>query len=224
MTLTVNPPAPPALSVTPASLSFTAVEGAASPASQSLTVSNTGGGTLTFTTSDDSSWLQPRPRAAAPATLTVAVTTLGLTRGTYTGSVRMTAAGAAGLRPTSGDAHGVAAVDRPRRRLGLQRGQRRRGHGRVGHGQQRHGLRRDPRRRARRQRLSFDGINDSVTVPDADSLDLTNRMTLEAWVRPATHQRWRTVLLKEQTGQLVYSLYASTDNGRPTGHVFTTGD
>ena len=44
-----------------------------------------------------------------------------------------------------------------------------------------------------------------MTVPDANSLDLTNRMTLEAWVRPATTNDWRTVLLKEQTGQLVYS-------------------
>ena len=32
--------------------------------------------------------------------------------------------------------------------------------------------------------LSFDGNNDWVTVPDANSLDLTTGMTLEAWVRP----------------------------------------
>src|SRR5262245_18161856 len=32
--------------------------------------------------------------------------------------------------------------------------------------------------------LSFDGVDDWVTIPDANSLDLTNGMTLEAWVRP----------------------------------------
>jgi len=62
-----------------------------------------------------------------------------------------------------------------------------------------------------------------VTVNDSSSLDI-NRMTLEAWVRPSTVNDWRTVLLKEQPGQLVYALYASTDNNRPSGHVFTTGD
>ena len=32
--------------------------------------------------------------------------------------------------------------------------------------------------------LSFDGVNDSVSVPDANDLDLTTGMTLEAWVNP----------------------------------------
>ncbi len=32
------------------------------------------------------------------------------------------------------------------------------------------------------------------------------------------------MLLKEQPGQLVYALYSSTDNSRPSGHVYTTGD
>ena len=32
--------------------------------------------------------------------------------------------------------------------------------------------------------LTFDGINDKVTIADHASLDLTTGMTLEAWVRP----------------------------------------
>ena len=46
--------------------------------------------------------------------------------------------------------------------------------------------------------LSFDGVNDSVTTPDASSLDLTNAMTLEAWVRPSALGGWRTVVFKER--------------------------
>ena len=34
--------------------------------------------------------------------------------------------------------------------------------------------------------LSFNGTNAYVTVPDSASLDLTNGMTLETWVRPTT--------------------------------------
>ena len=46
--------------------------------------------------------------------------------------------------------------------------------------------------------LSFDGVNDIVSVADANSLDLTSGMTLEAWVKPASVSNWSTVLLKER--------------------------
>src|SRR5688572_20099110 len=36
--------------------------------------------------------------------------------------------------------------------------------------------------------LSFDGTDDLVTIPDANSLDLTTGFTLEAWVKPAAAQ------------------------------------
>ena len=51
--------------------------------------------------------------------------------------------------------------------------------------------------------LSFNGANDWVTVPDANSLDLTTAMTLEAWVNPTATGNWRTVLIKEGTGGAV---------------------
>jgi glucose/arabinose dehydrogenase/PKD repeat protein len=45
--------------------------------------------------------------------------------------------------------------------------------------------------------LSFNGSNARVTIPDAPSLRLTNRMTLEAWVNPTTVNRaWRDVIYK----------------------------
>ena len=68
--------------------------------------------------------------------------------------------------------------------------------------------------------LSFDGVNDIVTVADANSLDLTNGMTLEAWVRPSVLSGWRTVLLKERPGGLVYALYGNADTNRPSVHSF----
>jgi hypothetical protein len=72
--------------------------------------------------------------------------------------------------------------------------------------------------------LSFDGTNDWVTVPDANSLDLTNAMTLEAWVYPtAGGTAWRTVMFKEQTGDLVYGLYANRNTQVPNAQVYVGG-
>ena len=59
--------------------------------------------------------------------------------------------------------------------------------------------------------LSFDGTNDSVSVPDAASLDLTNNLTLSTWVRPTGATSWRTLVVKERPGGLSYGLYASGD-------------
>jgi len=74
--------------------------------------------------------------------------------------------------------------------------------------------------------LSFDGVNDIVTVADANELDLTTGMTLEAWVRPtALGSPWRTALMKERQGSLSYALYASGSDGTkvPVGEIFNTG-
>lgn len=57
--------------------------------------------------------------------------------------------------------------------------------------------------------LSFDGVNDWVSVDDDATLDLTDGMTLEAWVRPSTLAGvWRTVIFKETSNNFVYDLYA----------------
>lgn len=50
--------------------------------------------------------------------------------------------------------------------------------------------------------LSFDGVDDLVSVPDAGSLDLDEGMTLEAWVRPRAYEGWQTALVKERPGGL----------------------
>ena len=65
--------------------------------------------------------------------------------------------------------------------------------------------------------LSFDGLNDWVTVQDADSLDLTTGMTLEAWLRPQSTSLWQTAILKEIPNELAYAMYATSGSNRPSG-------
>jgi Concanavalin A-like lectin/glucanases superfamily/Bacterial Ig domain len=73
--------------------------------------------------------------------------------------------------------------------------------------------------------LAFDGTHDWVTVADASDLDLSQGMTLEAWVRPsALGTSWRTVLFKERSGGVVYSLYANQSSGLPDGQVYIGGE
>ena len=73
--------------------------------------------------------------------------------------------------------------------------------------------------------LSFDGVNDWVTINDSATLDLTTAITLEAWVYPtATMSSWRNVLLKEQTGGLAYGLYANSDSNQPVASINIGGD
>ncbi|GAA4427550.1 hypothetical protein GCM10023148_31290 [Actinokineospora soli] len=71
--------------------------------------------------------------------------------------------------------------------------------------------------------LSFDGVNDWVTVADGPKLDLTNRMTLSAWVRPTSSAGWRTAVMKERAGGLSYALYPAGFN-QPSGYLGIGGD
>ncbi|MFA5911139.1 MAG: Calx-beta domain-containing protein [Vicinamibacterales bacterium] len=66
--------------------------------------------------------------------------------------------------------------------------------------------------------LSFDGVNDLVTVADTAALDVT-RTTLMAWLRPSSLGSWRSVVLKETTNGLAYALYANDNASRPAGFV-----
>lgn len=70
--------------------------------------------------------------------------------------------------------------------------------------------------------LSFDGVNDTVTVADANVLDLTNAMTLSAWVFPTAQNSWATVMMKEgASSTLAYALYSSENVARPSGWIRT---
>jgi hypothetical protein len=86
---------PPTIGTTPVTLSFTAQQGGANPAAQTLSIANTGGGTLSWTASEDSSWLTLSPASGTGAgTVTVSVSTGTRTAGTYTGTITLAASGA----------------------------------------------------------------------------------------------------------------------------------
>ena len=89
------PPVPPAIGSSPTSLSFTATQGGANPATQTVSISNTGGGTLTWSASDNASWLTLSPASGSGnGAITLTVTTGTLTTGSYSGTVIISATGA----------------------------------------------------------------------------------------------------------------------------------
>ena len=88
-------PVPPAIGASPTSLTFAATQGGANPANQTLTISNTGGGTLTWSVSDSAAWLTASPTSGTGnGAVTMTVATGTLTAGSYTGTVTIAATGA----------------------------------------------------------------------------------------------------------------------------------
>src|SRR5262249_52535317 len=65
------------------------------PANQTISITNTGAGTLNWTATDDASWLTVSPTSGtAPSTLTASVNITGLAAGTYNGNITISATGA----------------------------------------------------------------------------------------------------------------------------------
>ncbi len=44
----------------------------------------------------------------------------------------------------------------------------------------------------------FDGSNDFINIIDASSVDLTNGMTIEAWINPSNLTGYKTVICKKR--------------------------
>jgi hypothetical protein len=89
-------PVPPAIGASPTSLSFTATQGGANPAAQTVSISNTGGGSLSWSASDNAAWLALSPASGTGnGAMTLTATTGTLTVGSYSGTVTMSAIGAA---------------------------------------------------------------------------------------------------------------------------------
>jgi hypothetical protein len=87
---------PPSLNANPSTLTFTASVGAANPPSQTISISNTGGGSaLTWTASSSASWLTiSASSGTTPSPVTVSANTSGLASGSYSGTITITAPGA----------------------------------------------------------------------------------------------------------------------------------
>ncbi|MDA0168687.1 hypothetical protein OJ998_06280 [Solirubrobacter taibaiensis] len=223
-------PAGPTLSVTPSALSFWSTRGQGNPAPKTVDVANAGSGSLAYAATENGSWLSITGASGnAPGAIKASINTSGLAAGTYTAQITITAPGAAdaprtvpvtltvnpqpatsglvgawGFDETSGD---TVLDSSGRRNSGALQGATRTANGIYG------------------RAVNFDGQDDWITVADNSSLDLTTGATLEAWVKPAAiDNAWRTILIKEQSDQLAYALYANTDASRPSGNVFTTQD
>jgi uncharacterized protein (TIGR03437 family) len=92
VTLLVAAPAlPPTIALSPAQLQFAYTAGTAAPAAKSVTISNSGTGTFTWSASSNVSWLN---LSSAPGVLTVSVNPAGLSPNTYSGTITITATGA----------------------------------------------------------------------------------------------------------------------------------
>ncbi len=72
--------------------------------------------------------------------------------------------------------------------------------------------------------LRFDaGDEDSVEIPAGPDFDLTDGLTLEAWVKPEAERAWTPIIAKESATSQAYALYgAGPETSTPTG--FVTGD
>ena len=85
----------PVIGLSTTSLSFAGTVGGTNPSAQTIAISNTGGGTLTWTASDNVSWLTLAPASGTDAGSVSASTDLsGLVAGTYNATVTVAATGA----------------------------------------------------------------------------------------------------------------------------------
>lgn len=95
------------IGLSPASISWTAPLGGANPAGQPLTVQNTGSGTLSWSAAFAPAWLSASSSsgnlsAGASQTVTLFADTAGLSAGSHSGTVTITAAGAVNTPQTVG--------------------------------------------------------------------------------------------------------------------------
>ncbi len=91
----------PALAVTPGSLGFSYNYGDAVPVAQTVSIANSGGGSLSWTASDTDYWVALSPASGTgSATLSITVNPANLAAGTYTSTVTIAATGATGSPAT----------------------------------------------------------------------------------------------------------------------------
>jgi hypothetical protein len=91
VSLTMGTTVPPAIAVSPSSLTFSATAGGPNPATQKIKVWNSGGGTLNYVVTDDAAWMSVTPASGTSTgqevSHTVSVNIAGLTTGTHSGLI-----------------------------------------------------------------------------------------------------------------------------------------
>jgi hypothetical protein len=88
-------PVPPIIKTSPVTLSFTAVQGDSNSSSQIISISNTGGGVLTWSASENVSWLAiSSTSGTGNGSITATATTGTLIAGTYNALITVNAASA----------------------------------------------------------------------------------------------------------------------------------
>jgi hypothetical protein len=90
--LTVTPP-PAILSVTPASLAFTAQQNGSTPPAKTIAISNLGGDVMAWTAKKSQPWLSLNPTSGTAPSSIEATVNMPLAVGTYTDAVIISAAG-----------------------------------------------------------------------------------------------------------------------------------
>jgi hypothetical protein len=95
VSLTLTAPLTPKIGLSPTSLTFSANQGGANPSAQTVNISNTGTGTLSWNASSAVPWLSVSPTSGTGAgSLAVTANVTGLSAGTYTTSISVTGTGA----------------------------------------------------------------------------------------------------------------------------------
>ncbi len=108
------PVVPPAIGASPTSLSFAATQGGANPATQTVSISNTGGGTLSWSASDNAAWLTLSQASGTGNGVVRASVVTGTTAvGTYNGSITLSATGGSSVTVPVTFTVGTASVPPP---------------------------------------------------------------------------------------------------------------
>ncbi len=95
LTVSPAPTASPVIGLSVSNMAFTGTAGGSNPATQSLTISNTGTGTLSWTVGDNAAWLTLSPTSGTNAgTVSASASLSGLAAGTYSGTITVSATGA----------------------------------------------------------------------------------------------------------------------------------
>lgn len=65
----------------------------------------------------------------------------------------------------------------------------------------------------------LDGSTQYVSVPDSNSLKLTSRLTITAWIKPTSFNTNSQILMKNNANSTFYGLVLATSSGNPRSQI-----